>query len=571
MVQQQLDRVDPKIWQECAGDSVPLLKLNSKLYYFPRGHLEHACPNYPATQALSLIDRCRPFTLCVISDVDLYADSETDELVAKLLLTPVTDGSVVPSEAGGEVDGDQILSCAKTLTQSDANNGGALSVPIKCATKIFPPLDYNTESPSQDVSVTDFHGVVWNFRHVFSGTPKRHLITHGWSTFADHKKLVSGDIVVFVKNLAGKITLGLRRKNRFAAAANITEKVVMVTKAAELADKNTMFEVMYYPTSGGFDFVMGTKVVEDALKIDWSPGMSVKYTVKTNGDTSKGCSVFHGTISTLSPPSFRPWRMLQVDWNESPVLNDLAKVSPWQVELIINIPTRHLPSKKIRAPQNSALLSDIEGDNSVPMRDSNNSSTSLLNQTVLNCETLHDDMQGVKHKLSKSTYFNFFKDDPMEELDNVSTEQNISSSISDDSHLQASSSKKTRAPQNSALLKDDTFTDGMQGARCSLLDKPAYFDFLKVDSMKELDNVPTEQNINRHVSLHDLSSNRSDSNSLDTKMGSTKNKEATSSSIILFGQTVAVKKNHLHDFNLNREENGKSINENEDSEKPAPK
>ncbi|CAL5190138.1 unnamed protein product [Lathyrus oleraceus] len=502
MVQQQLDRVDPKIWQECAGDSVPLLKLNSKLYYFPRGHLEHACPNYPATQALSLIDRCRPFTLCVISDVDLYADSETDELVAKLLLTPVTDGSVVPSEAGGEVDGDQILSCAKTLTQSDANNGGALSVPIKCATKIFPPLDYNTESPSQDVSVTDFHGVVWNFRHVFSGTPKRHLITHGWSTFADHKKLVSGDIVVFVKNLAGKITLGLRRKNRFAAAANITEKVVMVTKAAELADKNTMFEVMYYPTSGGFDFVMGTKVVEDALKIDWSPGMSVKYTVKTNGDTSKGCSVFHGTISTLSPPSFRPWRMLQVDWNESPVLNDLAKVSPWQVELIINIPTRHLPSKKIRAPQNSALLSDIEGDNSVPMRDSNNSSTSLLNQTVLNY---------------------------------------------------------------------DTFTDGMQGARCSLLDKPAYFDFLKVDSMKELDNVPTEQNINRHVSLHDLSSNRSDSNSLDTKMGSTKNKEATSSSIILFGQTVAVKKNHLHDFNLNREENGKSINENEDSEKPAPK
>ncbi|XP_058746590.1 auxin response factor 17-like [Vicia villosa] len=361
MVQQQLlHRVDPKIWQQCAGDSVTVLKLNSKLYYFPRGHLEHACPNYPSTQALSLIDACRPSILCVVSSVDLFADSKTDELVAKLLLTPVIDGGVLPSQAGDiDEDDDQIVSYAKTLTQSDANNGGAFSIPVKCAKFIFPPLDYNTESPSQIVSVTDFHGKVWNFRHVYSGTPKRHLITNGWSTFSNDKKLVGGDTVVFVKNLTGNITIGLRRRNRSAAAANISEKAVI--KAVELAEKNAAFEVMYYPTVGGFDFVVGTKAVEDARKISWNPGMSVKYTAKTNGDNSKGCSIFHGTISSIAPPCISPWRMLQVNWNESTVFGNLGKVSPWQVEIISNKPIVHLrspPTKKLRVSLSDDSSSD---------------------------------------------------------------------------------------------------------------------------------------------------------------------------------------------------------------------
>ncbi|CAI8586278.1 unnamed protein product [Vicia faba] len=415
--QQQFRNVDPTIWLEFAGDSFTIPKLHSKVYYFPIGHLEQ-CPKTPSTQAPSLFS---PFIICTVSSVDLLADPETDQIFAKLLLTPVIDATVVPLEVINEEDnGDHVVSCAKTLTISDANNGGAFSVPKACAKLIFPQLDLTTSLPSQELSVTDVCGVVWTFSHVYRGNPKRHLFTTGWSAFVDKKQLVGGDTLVFIKNSAGEIFVGIRRKNMFGAPNKITDQAVI--NAVELAVKNTPFEVLCYPTVDGFDFVVGDKVFEDAMKIDWKTGMRVTHKVK-------GRSTFHGTISAISHS--HPWCMLEIKWDELNVSENLKYVNPWQIEPDFDIPLLHQlfpPTKRLRVSQEFGLLSDTKRTSSVSMV-----SLEPLNQTLLNFDGILRDGQ---NHFSTSTTPNSLKDSSFEKSlmkgsNNVPTEINTSGHIFD--------------------------------------------------------------------------------------------------------------------------------------------
>jgi len=235
MSPQQPIRVDPKIWQCCAGAAVKIPKLHSHVSYFPLGHLEHVSPS-PNPSTLSLLDRSCQFIPCTVSVVNLLADPCTDEVFVKLLLTPVTNNCVhQPLEVRGDQhDGVEVVSSGKTLTPSDANNGGAFSVPSECAKLIFPPLDLQAEKPSQELSITDIHGKEWKLRHVYRGTPLRHLITTNWSEFVEEKKLIGGDSLVFMKKSTRTgtetISVGIRRQ-KFGAATKITEN--SVTEAVE--------------------------------------------------------------------------------------------------------------------------------------------------------------------------------------------------------------------------------------------------------------------------------------------------------------------------------------------------
>ncbi|KAI4994979.1 hypothetical protein ZWY2020_034882 [Hordeum vulgare] len=38
----------------------------------------------------------------------------------------------------------------------------------------------------------------FKFRHIYRGTPLRHLLTTGWSNFVNEKKLLAGDSIVFL-------------------------------------------------------------------------------------------------------------------------------------------------------------------------------------------------------------------------------------------------------------------------------------------------------------------------------------------------------------------------------------
>jgi hypothetical protein len=348
--------LDPKIWRAIAGAAVQIPAVNSRVYYFPQGHMDQASslPNNLSPQLLS-----RPYILCTVSGVHFLADPKTDEVFAKLFLQPLNDFTAVfPRALIHEVDdGERISSFAKILTPSDANNGGGFSVPRFCADSIFPPLDYTMDPPFQSLSITDVHGLTWEFRHIYRGTPRRHLLTTGWSRFVNGKKLVAGDSVVFMKNTRGTMFVGIRRAVRFVPARSCVgseatrlclpicgvrnrvddeedEKLLeekckegfsrngkgklspnSVAMAAELASQGMAFEVVYYPKAGWSDFVLKAEVVDAAMSVTWCPGMRIKMAVET--DDSSRTTWFQGVVSSVNVPEHgpwrgSPWRMLQV-------------------------------------------------------------------------------------------------------------------------------------------------------------------------------------------------------------------------------------------------------------------
>ena len=355
--------LDPQLWHACAGGMVQMPQMNSKVFYFPQGHAEHAHTNIHL--------RLPPFILCNVEAVKFMANPETDEVFAKLSLLPLRN-----SELGADSDGaggddvaepsccEKPASFAKTLTQSDANNGGGFSVPRYCAETIFPRLDCTAEPPVQTVVAKDVHGETWRFRHIYRGTPRRHLLTTGWSSFVNQKKLVAGDSVVFLRAENGDLCVGIRRAKkgisegsgsgsssvwssasgsgngncgigpygpfsfflkeenkmlRNGCGGNLSGRVKVraedVVEAVTLAASNKPFEVVYYPRASTPEFCVKASAVRAAMRIQWCSGMRFKMAFETE-DASR-ISWFMGTIASVQvvdpirwPNS--PWRLLQV-------------------------------------------------------------------------------------------------------------------------------------------------------------------------------------------------------------------------------------------------------------------
>ncbi|OIT25622.1 PREDICTED: auxin response factor 16-like isoform X1 [Nicotiana attenuata] len=401
--------LDPQLWHACAGGMVQMPPLNSKAFYFPQGHAEHAHKNVD----FGGFPKIPPLTLCRVSSIRYLADTETDEVYAKIRLVPLKGNECdVEDDAGflgldKNENQEKPNSFAKTLTQSDANNGGGFSVPRYCAETIFPRLDYSAEPPVQTILAKDVHGEVWKFRHIYRGTPRRHLLTTGWSNFVNQKKLVAGDSIVFLRAENGDLCVGIRRAKRgigsgpevnsgwntgpgnyasslyhgFPGFLSEDEKKFIrngqaaksddgirgkgkvraesVIEAAKLAACGQPFEVVYYPRASTPEFVVKASAVRAAMRVQWSSGMRFKMPFET--EDSSRISWFMGTISSVHvedpihwPNS--PWRLLQVHWDEPDLLQNVKRVSPWLVELVSNMPPIHLspfspPRKKLRLPQ----------------------------------------------------------------------------------------------------------------------------------------------------------------------------------------------------------------------------
>lgn len=401
--------LDSQLWHACAGGMVQMPPLNSKVLYFPQGHVEHS-----GTRNVDFGDsrRIPPYILCQVSAVKFMADSDTDEVYAKIGLFPLRNQSGCDFEDEDD-DGllgfdhkrnenkDKPCSFAKTLTQSDANNGGGFSVPRFCAETIFPKLDYAAEPPVQTILVKDVHGQVWKFRHIYRGTPRRHLLTTGWSNFVNHKKLIAGDSIVFLRADNGELCVGIRRAKRGIAGGFLDNSTASslygggfagfrpqnetsnslndqgkasaesVIEAATLAANGQPFEVVYYPRASTPEFCVKASTVKAAMRIQWCPGMRFKMAFET--EDSSRISWFMGTISLVQvddqirwPNS--PWRLLQVAWDEPELLQNVTRVNPWLVELVASMPAIHIspfspPRKKLRYPQppDFPLLTSIQG------------------------------------------------------------------------------------------------------------------------------------------------------------------------------------------------------------------
>ncbi|MBA0633387.1 hypothetical protein Godav_002000 [Gossypium davidsonii] len=368
--------LDPNLWHACAGSMVQIPPINSEVYYFPQGHAEHSLNSvdFPFSRQIP------PLVLCRVDSVKFMADGETDEVYAKIMLTPLQNNEPDVGDDDGVSNGGcnnikkKAASFAKTLTQSDANNGGGFSVPRYCAETIFPALDYSADPPVQTVVAVDVHGQLWKFRHIYRGTPRRHLLTTGWSAFVNRKKLVAGDSVVFLRAENGGIRVGIRRPklgigdgdcygslgfcgNSKGKGKVKPEEVLEAAKAASGGRKP--FEVAYYPRTSRPEFCVKASAVNTAMKVPWCCGMRFKMAFET--EDSSRISWFVGTISSVQvadpvrwPDS--PWRLLEVTWDEPDLLQNVNRVNPWSVELASNLPAIHLspflrPMKKLRLPQ----------------------------------------------------------------------------------------------------------------------------------------------------------------------------------------------------------------------------
>ncbi|KAE8718662.1 putative Protein grpE [Hibiscus syriacus] len=460
----EVRHVDLRIWRACAGSSVRIPSVNSRVYYFPQGHVEQSCGSAPSLSSLVL---SRPAIACVISDVHCLADPKTDEVFVKLFLVP-DESSRLPNQfmdVNCEFeDPDKIVSFAKILTPSDANNGGGFSVPRFCADSIFPPLDYNADPPVQTLSVTDVRGGTWEFRHIYRGTPRRHLLTTGWSKFVNQKKLIAGDSVVFMRDGNEKMYVGVRRVMKKEGGGDSgrwrepSEEGAMkgegrgrmtaeaVAEAAERAAKGLPFEVVYYPRPGWTDFVVRADLVEAGLSIYWSAGTRVKIAVET--EDSSTMSSFQGTVisaasSDSGPWIASPWRMLLVAWDDPDVLQNSKRVSPWQVEIASSLPLHSsFPLAKKSKLSHESGLADSEGEILFPMTGLTNSTLRYTNPSLLNyipagmqgARQNHFHVQGSNNYVSENTPMmstdRFPSDYWLPKLNRISTELNIGSSQS---------------------------------------------------------------------------------------------------------------------------------------------
>ncbi|KAL0346859.1 UNVERIFIED_CONTAM: Auxin response factor 19 [Sesamum calycinum] len=83
--------INSELWQACAGPLVNLPAAGTHVVYFPQGHSEQVAasmkkdidaqiPNYPNLPSK---------LLCLLHNVTLHADPETDEVYAQMTLQPV--------------------------------------------------------------------------------------------------------------------------------------------------------------------------------------------------------------------------------------------------------------------------------------------------------------------------------------------------------------------------------------------------------------------------------------------------------------------------------------------------
>nr|QGJ03873.1 ARF17 [Eucommia ulmoides] len=417
--------VDPAIWRACAGKSVDIPPVGSMVYYFIQGHAEQVVPT--STHCPTL-ESFQPTILCRVLSVKYLADPITDEVFASLRLVPASSNSNPTPELNSDgEDVNTVVSFTKILTPSDANNGGGFSVPRFCADSVYPALDYDEDPPMQTLVFKDVRGALWEFRHIYRGTPRRHLLTTGWSKFVNSKRMIARDSVVFMRNeRTGELSIGIRRvvkpngdssarwqclvedngaSRGTEVASNYGKRTVSlesVAEAAKLAAQGLAFEVLCYPQVGWTDFVVKAEIVDLSMNVPWTAGMKVKMGMET--EDSSRMTWFQGTVSSVGVPENgpwrgSPWRMLQVTWDEPEVLQNVKRVNPWQVECIM--PTAPMfspfpPTKRQRINQNPEFLPSGGGEFIFPMMELSHSMMGQLSPSLMNYTSFPAGMQGAR-------------------------------------------------------------------------------------------------------------------------------------------------------------------------------
>ncbi|KAL1351703.1 hypothetical protein AAHE18_06G115000 [Arachis hypogaea] len=337
--------LNSELWHACAGPLVSLPQVGSLVYYFPQGHSEQvaASTRRTATSQIPNYPNLPSQLLCQVQNVTLHADKDTDEIYAQMSLQPLnSEKDVFPiSDFGLKHSKHPTEFFCKTLTASDTSTHGGFSVPRRAAEKLFPPLDYTIQPPTQELVVRDLHDNTWTFRHIYRGQPKRHLLTTGWSLFVGSKRLRAGDSVLFIRDEKSQLRVGVRRVNRqqttlpSSVLSADSMHIGVLAAAAHAASNRIPFTIFYNPRACPSEFVIPlAKYRKSVYGTQLSVGMRFGMMFETE---ESGKRRYMGTIvgiSDLDPLRWpgSKWRNIQVEWDEPGCGDKQNRVSVWEIE-----------------------------------------------------------------------------------------------------------------------------------------------------------------------------------------------------------------------------------------------
>ncbi|XP_039057775.1 auxin response factor 19-like isoform X2 [Hibiscus syriacus] len=339
--------INSELWHACAGPLVSLPPVGSLVVYFPQGHSEQvAASMQKETDFIPSYPNLPSKLICLLHNVTLHADPETDEVYAQMTLQPVNKydkEALLASDMALKQSRQPAEFFCKTLTASDTSTHGGFSVPRRAAEKIFPPLDFSMQPPARELVAKDLHDNTWTFRHIYRGQPKRHLLTTGWSVFVSTKKLFAGDSVLFIRDEKSQLLLGTRHANRqqpglsSSVISSDSMHIGILAAAAHAAANNSPFTIFYNPRASPSLFVVPLAKYDKAMYTQVSLGMRFRMMFETE---ESGVRRYMGTvtgISDLDPVRWKnsQWRNLQVGWDESTAGERPGRVSIWDIEPVI--------------------------------------------------------------------------------------------------------------------------------------------------------------------------------------------------------------------------------------------
>ncbi|CAH8392887.1 unnamed protein product [Eruca vesicaria subsp. sativa] len=343
----EMRNINSELWHACAGPLISLPPAGSLVVYFPQGHSEQvAASMQKQTDFIPSYPNLPSKLICMLQNVTLNADPETEEVYAQMTLQPVNKydrDALLASDMGLKLNRQPNEFFCKTLTASDTSTHGGFSVPRRAAEKIFPALDFSMQPPCQELVAKDIHDNTWTFRHIFRGQPKRHLLTTGWSVFVSNKRLFAGDSVLFVRDGKGQLLLGIRRANRQQPAlsssviSSDSMHIGVLAAAAHANANNSPFTIFYNPRAAPAEFVVPLAKYTKAMYAQVSLGMRFRMIFETE---ECGVRRYMGTvtgISDLDPVRWKnsQWRNLQIGWDESAAGDRPSRVSVWDIEPVL--------------------------------------------------------------------------------------------------------------------------------------------------------------------------------------------------------------------------------------------
>ncbi|VYS48029.1 unnamed protein product [Arabidopsis thaliana] len=343
-----------QLWKLCAEPLCDIPKLGENVYYFPQGNIElvDASTREELNELQPICDL--PSKLqCRVIAIHLKVENNSDETYAEITLMPDTTQVVIPTQSENQFR-PLVNSFTKVLTASDTSAYGGFFVPKKHVIECLPPLDMSQPLPAQELLAIDLHGNQWRFRHSYRGTLQRHSLTTGWNEFTTSKKLVKGDVIVFVRGETGELRVGIRRARH--QQGNIPSSIVsidcmrhgVIASAKHALDNQCIFIVVYKPRSS--QFIVSYDKFLDAVNNKFIVGSRI--TTRFEGDDFSERRYF-GTIIGVN--DFSPhwkcseWRSLEVQWDEFASFSRPNKVSPWEIEHLmsaLNVPRSSLLKNK---------------------------------------------------------------------------------------------------------------------------------------------------------------------------------------------------------------------------------